>query len=177
MLLRLTSHFHAGTTPRQRHQGLIRRSMEGVRPVRWNPYPQVMARQLSSIGARFGVVLPVREKSVRDLCSLAAVAALAPDPRLSAKAGHIPNWRRSYEWRALSLVVGCCCCCHRCCQRSQSGSSVTSRDAFTRHFPPVLVVPRPQSCLMLGADTYTRRAIPDLSLSTWPLHRSAFTSP
>jgi len=66
-----------------------------------------------------GVVLPVREKVVRELCSLAAVAALAPGPRLSVfQLGHNPSWRGLRQGSALSPVaaVGRCCCCHRCCQ-------------------------------------------------------------
>src|SRR5271166_3010579 len=41
MLMVLARHLHAGTAPRQRYQGLIRRSMEHVRSVRRNPYPLV----------------------------------------------------------------------------------------------------------------------------------------
>jgi hypothetical protein len=44
--------------------------MESVRSVLRSPYPQVMIHRLSP---ESGVVLPVREKVVRDLCLLVAI--------------------------------------------------------------------------------------------------------
>ena len=48
---RSNRHLHAGTAPRQRYQGLIRRSMPHVRPVGQNPYPQVRMRGMSRLSA------------------------------------------------------------------------------------------------------------------------------
>ena len=79
-----------------------------------------------------GVVLPVREKVVRDLCSLAAVAAVA-------SALDCPLSGRTYcellgIVRVLCAVAGRCCCCHRCCQLS-SGCPAASRPARCRGWP------------------------------------------
>ena len=63
---------------------LIRRSMESVRPVRWNPYPQVNV--LPGVRHRCFSPVPsgsVREKTVRDSCRWQQPPQGCRDPRPS----------------------------------------------------------------------------------------------
>jgi hypothetical protein len=98
--------FHAGTAPRQRYQRLIRRPMESVGQCAGVRIRRSWSTGCPALAPESGVVLPVHEKVVRDLCSLAAVAAVAPRPRPSA----FQAWRPACsgdQVRAWSDAVGC----------------------------------------------------------------------
>ena len=86
---------------------LIRRSMESVRSVRLNPYPQVSV--LPGVQQRRHGPAPsgqFREKAVRDRHPLSRPQRDWREPRPSAfQAGHIPSCGESCESYALSPVA------------------------------------------------------------------------